>query len=197
VSGQPVEFDWDSGEIRISGLTLPRSAVRVLAVDNPKPLTAVAHWFSEKCRYEQACPKIEPAEEPVLPPAMSIVFRDFRFRQTEGGTPQDLAWLDEPTDRDPWKPQGYGFWDEQGQPAQGVGLYRQTFRLPDTWHERRALLACMSFDYHRCIRAVGCLQPPIALGNWRHLVRQHRTRRHRPSRAGRDVLAQAAAGELD
>ena len=147
VSGDPVEFDWDSGEIRISGLTLPRSAVRVLAVDNPKALTAVAHWFSEKCRYEQACPEIEPAAEPVLPPAMSIVFRDFRFRRSDGGTPQDLAWLDEPTDRAPWKPLGYGFWDEQGQSAQGVGLYRQTFRLPDTWHGRRGLLACMSFDY--------------------------------------------------
>lgn len=147
VSGQPVKFDWESGEIRISGMALARSAVRVLGIDNPKPLTAVAHWFSEKCRYEQACPEIEPAEEPVLPPAMSIVFREFRFRRSEGGEPQDLAWLDEPTDRAPWGPQSYGFWDEQGQPVQGVGLYRQRFQLPDAWHGRRLLLACMSFDY--------------------------------------------------
>ncbi|MFC1596386.1 sugar-binding domain-containing protein [Planctomycetota bacterium] len=147
VSGQAVEFNWDGGEIRISGLALPRSAVRVLAVENAKPLEAVAHWFSEKCRYEERAPEIKPAKEPAPPPATAIVFRDFQFRRAEDDARQDLAWLDEPTDRAPWQPQGYGFWDEQGQPAQGVGVYRQTFRLPDAWHGRRVLLACMSFDY--------------------------------------------------
>ena len=52
VSGQAVEFQWDSGEIRIPALSFSRGAVRVLAVDNPQPLAAVAHWFAEKCRYE-------------------------------------------------------------------------------------------------------------------------------------------------
>ncbi len=119
----------------------------MLAVENASPLAAVAHWFAEKCRYEERAPEIKPAEEPPAPPATAIVFHDFRFRPAEGGARQDLAWLDEPTDRPPWKPQGYGFWDEQGQPAHGVGLYRQTFRLPDAWRGRRVLLACMSFDY--------------------------------------------------
>ncbi len=147
VSGQTVEFTWDSGEVRIAGLTLERSAVRVLAVENPRPLTAVAHWFSEKCRYEGRAPEIKLAKEPAPPPATSIVFGDFRFRPADAGARQDLAWLGEPTDRRPWKPQGYGFWDEQGQPAHGVGLYRQAFRLPDAWRGRRVLLACMSYDY--------------------------------------------------
>ena len=147
VSGQAVEFTWDRGEARVPGLTLPRSAVRVLAVENPSPLAAVAHWFSEKCRYEERAPETKPTNEPPPPPATAIVFHDFRFRPAEGRARQDLAWLGEPTDHPPWKPQGYGFWDEQGQPAHGVGLYRQTFRLPDAWHGRRVLLACMSFDY--------------------------------------------------
>jgi hypothetical protein len=147
VSGQAVEFQWEDGEIRLSGLTLPRSAVRVLAFENPDPLAAVAHWFSEKCRYEERVPDIKPAAEPAPPPATAIVFRDFRFRPAGAAARQDLAWLDEPADRPPWKPQSYGFWDEQGQPAHGVGLYRQTFRLPEGWRGRRVLLACMSFDY--------------------------------------------------
>jgi hypothetical protein len=146
-SGQAVEFNWKDGAACIAGLTLPRGAVRVLAVDNLQPLSAVAHWFAEKCRYEARAPEIKPVEEPPPPPATAIVFRDFRFRPAEAGTAENLAWLDEPTDRPPWQPQSYGFWDEQGQPARGVGLYRQTFRLPDAWQGRRVLLACMSFDY--------------------------------------------------
>jgi len=176
VSGQTVEFTWTRGEVRLSGLTLPRRAVRVLAVENPSGLTAVAHWFAEKCHYEERAPEIKrggcptitcgagvsPAgaagtaapqnaerrltKEPPSPPATSIVFGDFRFRPADGGARQDLAWLDEPTDRRPWKPLGQGFWDEQGQPAHGVGLYRQAFRLPEAWRGRRVLLACMSYD---------------------------------------------------
>ena len=157
VSGQPVEFQWDSGEIRISGLTLPRNAVRVLAVDNPQPLEAVTHWFAEKCRYEErpAGSRMgtlshhtqDASEGGHSPPAASITFREFRFRMGGEDTRQNVAWLDEPTDGPRWKTQGYGFWDEQDQPAQGIGLYRQTFRLPDDWRGRRVLLACMSFDY--------------------------------------------------
>ena len=133
--------------IRISNLSLPRSGVRVLAVGNTQPLAAVAHWFSEKCRYVQRAPEIKPAEEPPAPPATALVFNAFRFRRAEGDARQNRAWLDEPTDRPPWKPQTYGFWDEQGQPAHGVGIYRRTFQLPDAWRGRRVLLACVSFDY--------------------------------------------------
>ncbi len=147
VSGQAVEFTWNRGEVCMAGLALPQRAVRVLAVENPRPLAAVAHWFAEKCRYEGRAPEIKLANEPPAPPATAIVFNDFRFRPADAGARQELGWLDESTDRRPWKPQGYGFWDEQGQPAHGVGLYRQTFRVPEAWRGRRVLLACMSYDY--------------------------------------------------
>jgi hypothetical protein len=147
VSGQAVEFQWEAGEIRLTGLALPRGGVRVLAFDNPSPLVAVAHWFSERCRYDQRAPAIKAADEPARPPATAIVFSDFRFRPATVEARENLAWLDEPVDHPPWRPLGYGFWDEQRQPAHGLGLYRQAFRLPDAWRGRRVMLACMSFDY--------------------------------------------------
>jgi len=149
-SGKPVDFQWEQGEVRVGGLALPPRAVRVLGVDTAQPQAAVAHWFAEKCRYEErpATGASRPAaEQPPAPPATAVTFREFRVRPGADDAAANAGWLDEPTDRPPWKPLGYGFWDELGLPARGVALYRQTFTVPEAWRGRRVLLACMSFDY--------------------------------------------------
>ena len=71
----------------------------------------------------------------------------FRFRQADPKAKEDLSWLSEPTAAPAWKEVSYGFWDEMGYAAQGIGLYRRTFRAPAEWRGRRVLLAFASWDY--------------------------------------------------
>jgi hypothetical protein len=70
----------------------------------------------------------------------------FRFRSADVRAKEETGWLQEPLDSQAWKKITYGFWDELGYPAKGVGLYRQTFRAPEAWKGKRVLLACVSWD---------------------------------------------------
>ncbi|MBI5835068.1 MAG: hypothetical protein HZB16_22415 [Armatimonadetes bacterium] len=146
VSGESVPFTWADGAVRISGLDLAANSVRVFGVRRGNALEAVAHWFAEKQRYETR-PTLPPPPPPSRPaPApTTVAFERFRFRPAEAGARTALGWLTEPIAV--WKEVGYGFWDEQGFPAKGVGLYRASFRAPSAWRGRRVMLACASWDY--------------------------------------------------
>jgi hypothetical protein len=74
----------------------------------------------------------------------------FRFCQLpagEGKISEGSSWLSRSTAGPPWRDVSYGFWDEMGYAARGVGVYRRTFRVPPAWQGRRVLLAFVSYDY--------------------------------------------------
>lgn len=146
-TGKPVPFTWADGLVQVPGLDLDMNAVRVFAIPRDSLLGAVGHWFSEKQRYETR-PVIakSPEKQAAPPPTASVVMDSFRFRQADAAAKTDLGWLSEPTSGAAWKDAGHGFWDEMGYAAQGVGLYRRTFRAPAGWQDHRVLLACASFD---------------------------------------------------
>ena len=147
VSGKSVEFAWDNSAVRVSGLDLAPSAIRVLGVETAAGLDAVEHWFAEKRRYESRPVALKDVQRLPNPPPTAAVMDTFRFRQPEPARADDLSWLAEPTDGPAWKQVGYGFWDEMGFAARGIGYYRRSLHVPDSWQGRRVLLAFMSFDY--------------------------------------------------
>ncbi|PIU92077.1 MAG: hypothetical protein COZ06_38750 [Armatimonadetes bacterium CG_4_10_14_3_um_filter_66_18] len=147
-TGKPVPFTWAEGAVRVPDIDLDLNAVKVFAIARRGLLGAVEHWFSEKRHYETRPVVAKSAESRTpLPAPTSVLLNAFRFRPADAGAKTDLAWLSEPVDGAAWKDLGYGFWDELGYPAKGVGLYRCTFRAPAQWQGPRVLLACVSFDY--------------------------------------------------
>lgn len=124
--------------------------MRIFAVDSDDVLAAVEHWFGEKRRFEsRAVAPLAPERLP-SPPATAIVMDAFRFRQLPSSAePASLesSWLSESTAGPAWHDVGYGFWDEMGLAARGLGLYRRTFRVPEAWQGRRVLLAFVSYDF--------------------------------------------------
>jgi len=148
VSGAPVDFTWEAGAVRVPHVDVEANGLRVFGVDRRDLLEAVQHWFAEKQRYESRPSAPAPVAKLPPPPATdALVLSPFRFRPADETAKTDLSWLTEPTTGAAWKDAGYGFWDEMGYPAKGVGLYRRDFRAPDSWRGRRVMLACASWDY--------------------------------------------------
>ena len=147
VSGKPVEFAWENGTVRVSGLDLDVNAFRVLGVDTAAGLAPVRYWFAEKQHYQSRPSQLQEFHRLPSPPPTAVVMDKFHFRQPEAASAEGLAWLTEPTDGPGWKQVGYGFWDEMGYAARGTGYYRRSLRVPDSWHGHRVLLAFVSFDY--------------------------------------------------
>lgn len=146
VTAQNVDFTWRDGRLAVPSLDLEPGAIRVLGVDQPDALGAVEHWFAQKCRYESRPVAPQPAKILPSPPPTAVTLDKFFFRQAPSHAKTDTAWLNEPTAAPDWKQVGCGFWDDQGFAPRGVGLYRQTFRVPDAWRGRRVLLALASYD---------------------------------------------------
>jgi hypothetical protein len=124
--------------------------MRVFAVDSTDVIAAVRHWFDEKRRYESRAVAPIVAKPLPSPPPTAIVMDTFRFRQVKSTTDQvspASSWLTESTAAPAWRDVGYGFWDEMGLAAHGVGLYRRSFYVPSAWQGHRVLLAFVSFDY--------------------------------------------------
>ena len=147
VSNKPVEFVWEKGIVRIPNLDLNVNAIRVFGVDTTAGLDAVEHWFAEKRHYESRPVARRAVEQLPSPPPTALVMDTFRFRQSGANAADDRSWLTEPADGPAWKEVGHGFWDEMGYAARGIGYYRRTFRVPQSWSGRRVLLAFVSFDY--------------------------------------------------
>jgi hypothetical protein len=147
VTGKPVRFTWENGTVRVPDMDVPVNEIKVYGVERGDFLDACEHWFGEKRRYEsRPTPTAQPEKLPT-PPATAVAFDTFRFRQATTAETNALAWLSEPTDTAAWKTVGYGFWDELGYAAKGVGLNRYTFRAPEAWRGRRVLLSFASYDY--------------------------------------------------
>ncbi len=146
VTGRALNFTFENGMVRVPNLDIEANQIRIFGVERGDFLGAVQHWFSEKQRYEsRPTPTAKPEILPV-PPSRDVVFDTFQFRQATSAVTSDLAWLTEPTDGAAWKKVGCGFWDEMGYSAKGIGLYRQTFRAPESWKNHRVLLAFASYD---------------------------------------------------
>jgi hypothetical protein len=148
VTGKPVDFTWEDGAARIPNVDLDMNAVKVFGVERDSFLDAAQRWFAEKRRYETR-PVVSKSPPPAAPqpPSTAVAMDTFRFRQADAGAKTDLAWLTEPTAGAAWHDASYGFWDEMGYAAKGIGLYRRTFRAPAAWRGHRVLLACASWDY--------------------------------------------------
>jgi hypothetical protein len=157
VSGQSVPFAWEGGVVRVAGLDLAPNDVRVFGVARGGFVNAIEHWFGEKQRYETR-PRLpdtsvvqasglpmSAGQRPAPQTTSTVAFEHFRFRPADPSVKTDLAWLGESTAA--WKEVGYGFWDEQGFPAKGIGLYRADFTAPAAWRGRRVMLTCASWDY--------------------------------------------------
>ena len=147
VTGESLKFTFENGAVRVPGLGLDPSQIRIIGVERGSFPGAMDHWFAEKQRYESRPAPATKSRPLPSPAARDVVFETFRFRQAAPAATNDLAWLAEPTGGPAWKTVGCGFWDEMGFAAQGIGLYRQTFRAPESWRGRRVLLAFASFDY--------------------------------------------------
>ena len=146
-TGKPVPFTWANGSVQVPDIDLDLNAVKVFAIARNDASGAVQHWFSEKQRYETRPILGKPTEtiKPV-PPATAVVMDSWRFRQSDATAKTDPMWLSEPTTGAAWKDIRYGFWDDLGYAAKGIGLYRRTFRVPAQWQGHRVLLSCASFD---------------------------------------------------
>ena len=147
VAGKPVRSLWADGMMRVPELELAVNELRVFGVARGSFLDACEHWYGEKRRYESRPTPTVKAETLATPPATAVAFDTFRFRQAAATATNNLGWLEEPTNTSAWKTVGYGFWDEQGYAARGVGLYRCTFRAPEAWRGRRVLLSFANYDY--------------------------------------------------
>jgi hypothetical protein len=150
VSGKPVGFTWEHGAIRVSGLNIAANTMRIFAVDSSDAIAAVQHWFAEKRRFESRAAAPLTVERLPSPPPTAVVMDAFRFRQVQStGDAGSLgsSWLAESTAGPAWQDAGYGFWDEMGFAAHGIGLYRRSFHVPAAWQGHRVLLAFVSFDY--------------------------------------------------
>lgn len=146
VSGKPVEFTWRDGAARVAHLDFQPMKLCVFGVEQPELLEAVEHWFDQKRRYQSRPADPKPAQLLTSPPPDAVVMDQFRFRQLAPNAKPEQAWLDESTDNKPWKPIGEGFWDDLGWNPHGVGLYRQSFQVPESWTGRRVLMGFVSFD---------------------------------------------------
>ncbi len=147
VAGKPVRFTCENGVVRVPDVDLAANEIKVFGVERGSFLEAFEHWFAEKRRYESRPTPTRKPETLPKPPATAVAFDTFLFRQAAPTATNDLAWLSEPTGGPAWKTVGYGFWDEMGFAAKGVGLYRCTFRAPEAWRGRRVLLSFASYDY--------------------------------------------------
>ena len=159
VSGKPAPFVWTcdtggspapKGCVRLSKLDIDANTMRVFAVDSADVIAAVQHWFDEKRRYESRAVAPIVAKPLPSPPPTAIVMDTFRFRQvksTVDQVPPASSWLTESTAAPAWRDVSYGFWDEMGLAAHGVGLYRRSFHVPAAWQGHRVLLAFVSYDY--------------------------------------------------
>lgn len=145
-TGKAVPFAWADGEVRVPVASLPANGFGAYAVDRRDLLDAVQHWFAEKRKYATRVVVPKP-KAPPLPPPAAVVMDTWRFRQADARAKNDLSWLTEPTTTTAWKNAGYGFWDEMGYAAKGIGLYRCTFRVPTNWSGHRVMLCFASFDY--------------------------------------------------
>lgn len=146
VSGKAVEFRCSGGMVQIPHLAIQPNEIRLFGFDGNDGLQAMTEWFSQKRRFEARATAPIKAEILPKPPATAVAIDQFRFRHLTSHDANQRAWLDEPTNGAGWSTIGESFWDESGYPALGVGLYRQSFRIPGNWRGRRILLAFVSFD---------------------------------------------------
>ena len=145
-SGQPVEFTYQDGQVHVAKFTMAPNGTRVFGVERGTGLDAATHWLEEKVRFDTK-PHLPAGLKPfVAPPVTMPVLEKFQFRMADATAKTDLAWTKEPTNTAAWKEVGYGFWDEMGYPATGIGLYRTTFQVPAAWSGQRVLLAFASWD---------------------------------------------------
>ena len=147
VSGQAVPSDYAGGQVRVKGLAVGANQVRMLGVDRAGFGPALDHWLAQKAKYN-ARPEGLPREAPPLklPPATAIALSNFRFRMADATAQQDLSWTTAPTTGPEWKDVSYGFWDELGYPAKGIGLYRTVLNIPAQWRGRPIQLGFCSYD---------------------------------------------------
>jgi hypothetical protein len=147
VTGEPVPFTWENGSVQITGLNFDVNDLKVFGVDRPGFIPALQHWLTGREKWEPASPPAPRVTIAPPPPPATVVMDNFQFRPADARAKTDTNWLQEPLSGPAWKKTGYGFWDEQGYPAKGVGLYRESFQEPAAWKGRRLLLGCVSWDY--------------------------------------------------
>jgi hypothetical protein len=148
VTGEPVPFTWQDGQVRISAIEIAPNSLRVFGMPTADPGGIWSRWFAEKRHYEsrpKALPPDVEADLP-LPEPEAIAFDQFRFRMAQADETGD-AWLNEATDTTAWRDLGYGFWSDHGLPPTGVGFYRCQFTPRPSWHGCRVLLSFSSWDY--------------------------------------------------
>ncbi|NOY79549.1 MAG: hypothetical protein GXP31_00955 [Kiritimatiellaeota bacterium] len=147
MTGKSVPFSYKNGQVRVGNLTLGAWELRVFGVRHGTFLDAVEHWYRIKAKYFSR-PRLsgKTSVSPRLPPYTAVVLDRFRFRMGDGSARTDTGWTTAPANGRDWTDIGYGYWEEQGFPAKGVGLYRCRFTVPQSWQGRRIQLGFASYD---------------------------------------------------
>jgi hypothetical protein len=145
-TGAPVSFSYEQGVVKVAPFTIAPNETRVIGVERGTFRAAPAHWLAEKQHFESRAQIPAETKPFVPPPVLMPVLDKFRFRMADAAAKTDLAWTTEPTTGGAWKDMSYGFWDEAGYPAAGVGLYRTSLPVPAAWKGRQVLLGLASWD---------------------------------------------------
>ncbi len=147
LTGESVPFSYKKGQVRVRNLTLAPWELRVFGVPHGTFLDAVEHWFRVKTKYFSR-PRLpgKPSAPFRSPPYTALVLDRFRFRMGDAGARTDLDWTTAPATGPDWTDVGYGYWEEQGSPAKGIGLYRCRIDVPRSWQGRRIQLGFVSYD---------------------------------------------------
>ena len=155
---KPVEFTFAGGFIKIRGVRYGPQEIHLFAVQRAGLVDALPFWWSEKVRYWKRPPastsaavaaaKKRLASMNAEPTASTenIPFTRWRF-QIDADAKSD--WLQPAFDDRGWPQIDTGPWnliEPSLAGRQGAGLYRKTFRVPDSWRGRRIILNLFDWD---------------------------------------------------
>ena len=155
---KPVEFTFAGGFIKIRGVRYGPQEIHLFAVQRAGLVDALPFWWSEKVRYWKRPPAstsaaVAAAEKRLAsmnaePTASTenIPFTRWRF-QIDADAKSD--WLHPAFDDRGWPQIDNGPWnliEPSLAGRQGAGLYRKTFRVPDSWRGRRIILNLFDWD---------------------------------------------------
>ncbi|WP_165224206.1 hypothetical protein [Aquisphaera insulae] len=153
----PVKFDWsEDGWIRIRGMSFEPQGTRAFSVRRGVFAAAIPFWWAEKVKYwarrdgpRIATPEAHGTSQPVRLPR-TLVFESWRFlADRDGRTSATTDWLRPDFDDAKWielSPIPWNIDRDDLRDYRGIGLYRDSFNVPESWAGRRVVLCLSSFD---------------------------------------------------